>query len=157
MSVWCWYLWIFDDVQVVICKNFKDKEKCAGRSMQPPFSTVYAHLLNPAWVHWKSMKRVGRWCVILGLKVPAKDTAPAAVFSILYLSFINDEVVHGIGLKEAFSRRDVLSVDVCIRENGVMEQLPHNSRWLVSSEVNRRYDYRGVSLCWIEHGFHKKG
>ena len=72
---------------------------------------------------------------------------------------INDEVVHGIGLKERILKDgDVLSVDVCIRENGVIgdncRTIPVGS---VSSEVNRLLRVTEESLyVGLSMALHKK-
>jgi methionyl aminopeptidase len=125
----------------VICKNFKDKEKMRRASRSA--ATVLDRLCNmvkPGMSTLELDEAGGELMSELGIKSACKGyRAGHRVFPSYTCLSVNDEVVHGIGVKERIlSEGDIISVDICIREDGFIGD---NCRTIpvgkVSPEVSR--------------------
>ena len=145
----------------MICKNFKDKEKMrkAGCSAATILDRLCA-LVRPGMSTLDIDEEGGAMMRDLGVKSACKgDRSGNRVFPSFTCLSVNDEVVHGIGLSERILKEgDVLSVDVCIRENGVIGD---NCRTipvgLVSPEVERLLRVTEESLyVGLSQALHKK-
>lgn len=105
----------------VICKNFKDKEKMrrASRSAATVLDRLCG-LVKPGMSTWEIDEAGGELMATMGIKSACKGYRSGhRVFPSYTCLSVNDEVVHGIGVKEKILQEgDIISVDVCIRENG---------------------------------------
>ena len=125
----------------VICKNFKDKEKMrrASRSAATVLDRLCA-MVKPGMSTWEIDEAGGELMATMGIKSACKGYRSGhRVFPSYTCLSVNDEVVHGIGVKERILQEgDVISVDICIREDGFIGD---NCRTIpvgkVSPEVSR--------------------
>lgn len=120
----------------MICKNFKDKERMrrAGRSAAAVLGRLCA-LVRPGMSTWEIDEAGGELMKEMGVKSACKGYRSGhRVFPSYTCLSVNDEVVHGIGVKERILKEgDVISVDVCIREDGFIGD---NCRTIAVGAVN---------------------
>ena len=145
----------------VICKNFKEKERMrtAGRSAAAVLDRLCA-MVEPGVSTWDIDEAGGEIMEEMGIKSACKGYRSGhRVFPSYTCLSVNEEVVHGIGLKERILREgDVLSVDVCIRQDGFVGD---NCRTVpvgaVSAEVARLLRITEESLyLGLINALHKK-
>lgn len=125
----------------MICKSFKDKEKMrqAGRSAATILDRLCSSV-KPGMSTWDIDELGGELMAEMGVKSACKGYRSGhRVFPSYTCLSVNEEVVHGIGIKDRILKEgDVISVDVCIRENGMIgdncRTIPVGS---VSPEVER--------------------
>jgi methionyl aminopeptidase len=105
----------------VICKNFKDKEKMrrACRSAATILDRLCA-MVKPGMNTFEIDEAGGDLMKDMGIKSACKGYRSGhRIFPSYTCLSVNDEVVHGIGVREKVLREgDIISVDVCIREDG---------------------------------------
>jgi methionyl aminopeptidase len=144
----------------VICKNFKDKEKMrrASRSAATILDRLCS-LVKPGMNTLEIDEAGGELMETLGVKSACKGYRSGhRIFPSYTCLSVNDEVVHGIGVKErVLQEGDIISVDVCIRENGFIgdncRTIPVGS---VAPEVERLLRVTEESLFrGIEQATHK--
>jgi len=145
----------------VICKNFKDKEKMrrAGCTAATILDRLCA-FVRPGMNTHEIDEEGGSMMHDFGVKSACKGYRSGnRIFPSFTCLSVNDEVVHGIGLTDrVLQEGDVLSVDVCIRENGVIGD---NCRTIpvgvVSPEVDRLLRITEESLyVGLREALHKK-
>ena len=132
---------VFTDDYFVICKSFKEKEKMrrAGRSAATILDRLCS-FIRPGMSTLEVDEAGGDLMKDLGVKSACKGYRSGhRIFPSYTCLSVNDEVVHGIGVKERILKDgDVISVDVCIREDGMIGD---NCRTIgvgaVSPEVER--------------------
>ena len=114
---------VFEDEGLVICKSFKDKEKLrrAGRSA----TTILDRLcsaIQPGMSTLEIDELGGQLMEEFRVKSACKGYRSRAPYFPSYTCLsVNDEVVHGIGVEDRILKDgDVISVDVCIREDGMI-------------------------------------
>jgi methionyl aminopeptidase len=107
----------------VICKTFKDKEKMrrAGRSA----ATILDRLcsaIKPGMNTLEIDELAGEMMEDMGVKSACKGYRSGhRIFPSHTCLSVNDEVVHGIGISDRVLKDgDVISVDICIREDGMI-------------------------------------
>ena len=107
----------------VICKTFKDKEKMrrAGRSA----ATILDRLcsaINSGMNTLEIDELAGEMMEDMGVKSACKGYRSGhRIFPSHTCLSVNDEVVHGIGISDRVLKDgDVISVDICIREDGMI-------------------------------------
>ena len=107
----------------MICKTFKDKEKMrrAGRSA----ATILDRLcsaINPGMNTLEIDELAGEMMEDMGVKSACKGYRSGhRIFPSYTCLSVNDEVVHGIGISDRVLKDgDVISVDICIREDGMI-------------------------------------
>ena len=105
----------------MICKNFKDKEKMrkAGRSAATILDRLCS-VVKPGMNTFEIDEIGGELMETMGVKSACKGYRSGhRIFPSYTCLSVNDEVVHGIGVKgRVLNEGDIISVDVCIRENG---------------------------------------
>jgi methionyl aminopeptidase len=105
----------------VICKNFKDKDRMrkAGRSAAAVLERLCA-FVEPGMSTLEIDEEGGRVMKEFGVKSACKGYRSGhRIFPSFTCLSVNDEVVHGIGVQErTLKDGDVISVDVCIRQDG---------------------------------------
>ena len=105
----------------MICKNFKDKEKMrqAGRTAATILDRL-CNLVKPGMSTWEIDQSGGELMKDFGVKSACKGYRSGhRIFPSYTCLSVNNEVVHGIGVKERILKEgDIISVDVCIREAG---------------------------------------
>ena len=125
----------------MICKSFKDKEKMrqAGRSAATILDKLCS-LVKPGMSTLEIDLAGGDLMKEFGVKSACKGYRSGnRIFPSFTCLSVNQEVVHGIGVKNRILQSgDVISVDVCIRENGMIGD---NCRTIpvgkVSPEISR--------------------
>ena len=107
----------------MICKTFKDKEKMrrAGRSA----ATILDRLcsaIKPGMNTLEIDELAGEMMEDVGVKSACKGYRSGhRIFPSHTCLSVNDEVVHGIGISDRVLKDgDVISVDICIREDGMI-------------------------------------
>lgn len=122
----------------MICKNFKEKERirAAGRSAAAVLDKLCS-LVEPGISTWDLDVAGGEIMKELGVKSACKGYRSGnRIFPAYTCLSVNEEVVHGIGIKERILKEgDVLSVDVCIREDGFIGD---NCRTVPVGEVSSK-------------------
>ena len=107
----------------MICKSFKDKEKMrrAGRSAATVLDRL-CKMVKPGMSTLELDEAGGALMDELGVKSACKGYRSGhRVFPSYTCLSVNEEVVHGIGVKDRVLKEgDVISVDVCIREDGMI-------------------------------------
>ncbi len=107
----------------MICKSFKDKEKMrrAGRSAATVLDRL-CKLVKPGLNTLELDEAGGELMKELEVESACRGYRSGhRVFPSYTCLSVNDEVVHGIGVKERILKDgDVISVDVCIREDGMI-------------------------------------
>ena len=105
----------------MICKSFKDKQRMreAGKSAALVLDRL-CKFVRPGMSTFEIDEKGGQLMDELGVKSACKGYRSGhRIFPSYTCLSVNDEVVHGIGVKERILREgDVISVDVCIRQNG---------------------------------------
>jgi len=105
----------------VICKSYKDKQKMrqAGRSAATVLDRL-CKFVQPGMSTLDVDEEGGAIMAELGVKSACKGYRSGhRIFPSYTCLSVNDEVVHGIGVKERILQEgDVISVDVCIRQEG---------------------------------------
>ena len=105
----------------MICKNFKEKERmrAAGRSAATVLDRLCA-MVEPGMSTWEIDEAGGEIMNEMGIKSACKGYRSGhRIFPSYTCLSVNDEVVHGIGIKERILKEgDILSVDVCVRQDG---------------------------------------
>jgi methionyl aminopeptidase len=105
----------------VICKNFKEKERmrAAGRSAAAVLDRLCA-MVEPGISTWDIDEAGGEIMKDMGIKSACKGYRSGyRVFPSYTCLSVNDEIVHGIGVKDRILKEgDIISVDVCVRDNG---------------------------------------
>ncbi len=144
----------------MICKNFKEKEKMRRASRSA--ATILDRLCNmvkPGMSTWEIDEAGGELMHEIGVKSACKGYRSGhRIFPSYTCLSVNDEVVHGIGVKERIlSEGDIISVDVCIREDGFIGD---NCRTIpvgkVSPEIERLLRVTEESLfLGIDQAVHK--
>ena len=111
------------DESSVICLTFKDKEKMrrAGRSA----ATILDRLcsaIKPGMNTLEIDELAGEMMEDMGVKSACKGYRSGhRIFPSHTCLSVNDEVVHGIGISDRVLKDgDVISVDICIREDGMI-------------------------------------
>jgi methionyl aminopeptidase len=119
----------------VICKNFKEKERMrsAGRSAAAVLDRLCA-MVQPGISTWDLDEAGGEIMKELGIKSACKGYRSGhRIFPSHTCLSVNEEVVHGIGVKDRILKEgDVISVDVCVRDNGFVGD---NCRTVAVGEV----------------------
>ena len=145
----------------MICKNFKEKVKMrvAGCTAATILDRLCSYV-RPGMNTLEIDEEGGAMMRDFGVKSACKGYRSGnRIFPSYTCLSINDEVVHGIGLKDRVLKEgDILSVDVCIRENGVIGD---NCRTIpvgqVSPEVERLLRVTEESLYYgLAMAIHKK-
>ncbi len=107
--------------RIVICKSYKDKQKMrqAGRSAATVLDRL-CKFVQPGMSTLEIDEKGGALMAELGVKSACKGYRSGhRIFPSYTCLSVNDEVVHGIGVKERILQEgDVISVDVCIRQEG---------------------------------------
>ncbi|MDG1354727.1 MAG: type I methionyl aminopeptidase [Opitutales bacterium] len=105
----------------MICKNFKEKERMrkVGRSAAEVLDRL-CELVKPGMSTWEIDEAGGEIMEELGVKSACKGYRSGhRIFPSHTCLSVNEEVVHGIGIKECILQEgDVLSVDVCVKQDG---------------------------------------
>ena len=105
----------------VICKNFKEKEKMrrASRSAATVLDRLCS-MVKPGMSTLELDEAGGELMDTLKIKSACKGYRSGhRIFPSYTCLSVNDEVVHGIGIKERILKEgDIISVDICIREDG---------------------------------------
>jgi methionyl aminopeptidase len=125
----------------VICKSFKDKEKMrkAGRSA----ATVLDRLCRAVKSGMNTLEideLGGEIMKEMGVKSACKGYRSGnKIFPSYTCLSVNDEIVHGIGVEDRVLKDgDIISVDVCIREDGMIgDNCRTISVGTVSSDIER--------------------
>ena len=124
----------------VICKNFKDKERMrkAGRSAAAVLDRLCA-FVQPGMSTLEIDEEGGRIMAELGVKSACKGYRSGhRIFPSFTCLSVNEEVVHGIGVKQKILKDgDVISVDVCIREEGFIGD---NCRTIAVGQVSQEVE-----------------
>jgi len=120
----------------VICKNFKEKERmrAAGRSAAAVLDRLCA-MVEPGISTWDIDEMGGEIMKDMGIKSACKGYRSGnRIFPSYTCLSVNEEIVHGIGIKDRILQEgDVISVDVCIREEGFVGD---NCRTVAVGEVS---------------------
>ena len=120
----------------MICKNFKEKERMrqAGRSAAAVLDRLCRYV-QPGMSTWEIDEEGGRIMKELGVKSACKGyRSGRRVFPSFTCLSVNEEVVHGIGVEDRILKDgDIISVDVCIREDGFIGD---NCRTIPVGEVS---------------------
>jgi len=107
----------------VICKSFKDKEKMrrAGRSAATVLDRL-CKMVKPGVSTFELDEAGGELMKEIGIKSACKGYRSGhRVFPSYTCLSVNEEVVHGIGVEDRILKEgDIISVDVCIREDGLI-------------------------------------
>ena len=147
-------------VESVICKTFKDKERMrsAGRSAATVLDRLCA-MVEPGISTWDLDEAGGEIMKDLGVKSACKGYRSGhRIFPSYTCLSVNEEVVHGIGVKDRILKEgDVISVDVCVRDDGFVGD---NCRTVpvgeVAPEVARLLRVTEESLyAGLVHALHK--
>lgn len=145
----------------MICKNFKEKERmrAAGRSAATVLDRLCA-MVEPGMSTWEIDEAGGEIMNEMGIKSACKGYRSGhRIFPSYTCLSVNDEIVHGIGIKERILKEgDILSVDVCVRQDGFIGD---NCRTVpvgeVSPEVARLLRITEESLyVGLVNALHKK-
>jgi len=122
----------------VICKSFKDKDRMrnAGRAAATVLERLCA-LVTPGMSTWEIDEAGGEIMRELGVKSACKGYRSGhRIFPSYTCLSVNDEVVHGIGVKDRLIKEgDVISVDVCVRKDGFIGD---NCRTIAIGEVDSK-------------------
>jgi len=122
----------------VICKSFKDKDRMrnAGRAAATVLERLCA-LVTPGMSTWEIDEAGGEIMRELGVKSACKGYRSGhRIFPSHTCLSVNDEVVHGIGVKDRLIKEgDVISVDVCVRKDGFIGD---NCRTIAIGEVDSK-------------------
>lgn len=120
----------------MICKNFKEKERmrAAGRSAAAVLDRLCA-MVEPGISTWDIDEMGGEIMKDMGIKSACKGYRSGnRIFPSYTCLSVNEEIVHGIGIKDRILQEgDVISVDVCIREEGFVGD---NCRTVAVGEVS---------------------
>ena len=152
--------WACKCLEGVICKTFKDKERirAAGRSAAAVLDRLCT-MVEPGLSTWQIDEAGGEIMKDMGIQSACKGYRSGyRVFPSYTCLSVNDEIVHGIGVKDRILKEgDVISVDVCIREDGFVGD---NCRTVpvgeVSPEVARLLRVTEESLyVGLVHALHK--
>ena len=105
----------------VICKNFKEKEKMrrASRSAATVLDRLCS-MVKPGMSTFELDEAGGELMDTMKIKSACKGYRSGhRIFPAYTCLSVNDEVVHGIGVEERILKEgDIISVDICIREDG---------------------------------------
>ena len=122
----------------VICKSFKDKDRMrnAGRAAATVLERLCA-LVTPGMSTWEIDEAGGEIMRELGVKSACKGYRSGhRIFPSYTCLSVNDEVVHGIGVKDRLIKEgDVISVDVCVRKD---DFIGDNCRTIAIGEVDSK-------------------
>ena len=107
----------------MICKSYKEKEKLrrAGRTAATILERLCS-MVNPGICTLELDEAGGELMKDFGVKSACKGYRSGhRIFPSYTCLSVNDEVVHGIGVKNRILKEgDVISVDICIREEGMI-------------------------------------
>ena len=105
----------------MICKNFKEKERMrkVGRSAAEVLARL-CELVKPGMSTLEIDEAGGEIMKEIGVKSACKGYRSGhRIFPSYTCLSVNEEVVHGIGIEECILQEgDVLSVDVCVKQDG---------------------------------------
>ena len=114
----------------MICKSFKDKEKMrrAGRSAATVLDRL-CRMVKPGMSTLELDEAGGEMMKDMGVRSACKGYRSGhRIFPSYTCLSVNEEVVHGIGVKDRILKEgDVISVDVCIREDEMVICLLYTS------------------------------
>ena len=107
----------------MICKTFKDKEKLrkAGRSAATVLDRL-CRAVKPGMNTLEIDELGGEIMKEMGVKSACKGYRSGhRIFPSYTCLSVNDEIVHGIGVEDRVLKDgDIISVDICIREDGMI-------------------------------------
>ncbi|MBP51869.1 MAG: type I methionyl aminopeptidase [Opitutae bacterium] len=144
----------------MICKSFKEKEKLrrAGRSAATILDRLCS-MVKPGMNTLELDEEGGGLMKDFGVKSACKGYRSGhRIFPSFTCLSVNDEVVHGIGVENRILKEgDIISVDVCIREDGMIGD---NCRTIavgtVSPEIEKLLKVTEESLyAGISQALHK--